>query len=203
MADVKRQCPVCGGENLEGEAKCSNCGEGLPTSASAVPPLVQASSAPRTYWAWMTDAAGEAKDLAVRAAGLVGSTAISLGTSAATAMGELATSVGGTFQRQPWTHMPVVSEAVLYKVWLGAAWAARGAPGEADVQQVNEWLNSRPPEIATCLREMHPPNRPLEASVLFRDTRPPEQLEGKILLLRFVRQYFARSGNLSEARRSS
>ena len=99
--------------------------------------------------------------------------------------------------------MPVVSEAVLYKVWLGAAWAGRGAPGEDDLQQVNEWLNSRPPEIATCLREMHPPNRPLEASVLFGDTPPPEQLEGKILLLRFVRQYFAKSGNASEAPRSS
>ncbi len=200
MADVKRQCPVCGSENLEGEAKCSNCGEGLPTSASAVSPPVQASSAPRSRWARMKDAAGEAKDLAVRAAGRVGSTAKSLGTSAATAAGELATRVGGTFQRQPATRMPVVSETVLYKVWLGAAWAARGAPGEADLQQVNEWLNSRPPEIATCLREMHPPNRPLEASVLFGDTRPPEQLEGKILLLRFVRQYFAKSGNVSEAR---
>ena len=32
------------------------------------------------------------------------------------------------------------------------------------------------------------------------DTRPPEQLEGKILLLRFVRQYFAGSGNVSEER---
>ncbi len=200
MADVKRQCPVCGGENLEGEAKCSNCGEALPTPASALPPLVQASSAPRTYWAWMQDAAGAATDLAVRAAEHVGSTAKSLGASAATAAGELATRVGGTFQTQPATRMPVVSEAVLYKVWLGAAWAARGAPGEADLQQVNEWLNSRPPEIAACLREMHPPNRPLEASVLFGATRPPEQLEGKILLLRFVRQYFAKSGNASEAR---
>ena len=47
MTDVKRQCPVCGSENLEGESKCSNCGERLPTSASAIPLLVQASSAPR------------------------------------------------------------------------------------------------------------------------------------------------------------
>ena len=64
----------------------------------------------------------------------------------------------------------------------GGGMGRAGGPGEADLQQVNEWLNSRPPEIAACLREMHPPNRPLEASVLFGDTRPPEQLEGKILL---------------------
>jgi hypothetical protein len=126
----------------------------------------------------MKDAAGAAKDLAARAAGRVGSTAKSVGTSAATATGALATKVGETFRRQPANRTPMVSEAVLYKVWLGAAWAA-GAPGEADLQQVNEWLNSRPPEIAACLREMHPPNRPMDASVLFRDMRPPEQLEGK------------------------
>lgn len=199
MADVKRQCPVCGGENLERAAKCSNCGQGLLTSASAVPPPVQASSAPRSRWAWMKDAAGKAKDVAVRAAGSVGSTAKSITTSAANAAGEFTTRVGGTFPRQPATRMPLVSEAVLYKVWLGAAWA-NGAAGEADLQQVNEWLNCRPPEVAVCLREMHLPNRPLEASALFGGTRPPEQLEGKILLLRFVRQYFAKSGNVSEAR---
>jgi hypothetical protein len=196
-------CPTCSQtdqhpDDLAGQStRCSHCGRELQVPATA---------APGKLTERVKQAAGGAKSLAVGAAGSVGSAAKQAGARAATAIGGLTTRVGAAvgehagilIQRVRGNRPPLVSAAVLYKVGLGAAWAA-GVPDGAEVQQINEWLDAQPAEIAACLQELHPPDQPMEVVTLFRYTKPPQQLEGKVLLLRFVRQFFARSAKSSQA----
>jgi hypothetical protein len=162
---------------------------------------VPGAAVPRTVTGWerLKRVAGGAKYLAAGAAERVANAANNAGASAASAAEGIARRVGA-FGGQAADRPPLVSVELLYKVGLAAAWSA-GSPTEAEVQQINEWLASQLPEVATRLKDMRHPDEPMEAAALFRHAQPPQQVEGKVLLLQCVRQFFARSSGNSEQRR--